>query len=450
MTDSITMMLLGSDLADVEFTTDTVQCERYSRDFSWFSPVLRTVLASKMAEAVVRPNSEEQVKRVLAACHKHHVPLTLRGSGTGNYGQSTPLEGGVLMDMSRLTEVCWIKAGVARVQAGTRLVHIDKMAQPMGWELRLLPSTYRTSTAGGFFCGGFGGVGSITYGSIGDAGNVIGARLLSLEAVPQVIEVRGSEVRDFYHAYGVNGVITELEFALAPALEWQEVLISFPDFMSAVYFCQALGKACGIMKKLLTLLADPIPQMCGLGKNIALGRTAILTIVDNRSCEALRDLVSASGGQINQEQSHAEVYGTHKTLIERTWNHTTLHTVKKHEDVTYLQSGFRPWENVEKVKQMYDYFGDEVMMHLEFLRVDGALTCSGLQLVRYTSEARLNEIIQFHRDQNVHIANPHTCYLEDGGKFSVEPGQIAMKRRLDPEGLLNPGKMRTWEKEVVA
>ncbi|MHB1527526.1 MAG: FAD-binding oxidoreductase [Candidatus Dormibacteria bacterium] len=144
-------MRLGSDLADVEFTTDTVQCERYSRDFSWFSPVLRTTLAGKRAEAVVRPNSEEQVKRVLAACHKHHVPLTLRGSGTGNYGQSTPLEGGVLMDMSRLTEVCWIKAGVARVQAGARLVHIDKMAQPMGWELRLLPSTYRTSTAGGFF-----------------------------------------------------------------------------------------------------------------------------------------------------------------------------------------------------------------------------------------------------------------------------------------------------------
>lgn len=354
------------------------------------------------------------------------------------------------MDMSRLNEIRWIEAGVARVQAGSRLVHIDKMAQPRGWELRLLPSTYRTSTAAGFFCGGFGGVGSITYGSIGDAGNVIGARLLSLEAEPQAIEVRGSEVRDFYHAYGVNGVITELEFALAQALEWQEVLISFPDFMPALYFCQDLGKSCGIMKKLLTFLADPIPQMCGLEKMIASGKTAVITIVDKRSRDDLRDLISAYGGEISQEQNHAEVYGTTKTLIERTWNHTTLHTVKKHKDVTYLQSGFRPWENVDKVKQMFDFFGNEVMMHLEFLRVDGALTCSGLQLVRYTGETRLNEIIQIHRDQNVHIANPHTCYLEDGGKFSVEHGQIAMKRRLDPEGLLNPGKMRTWEKEVVS
>ena len=89
-------------------------------------------------------------------------------------------------------------------------------------------------------------------------------------------------------------------------------------------------------------------------------------------------------------------------------------------------------------------------MHLEFLRADGAVTCSGIQVVRYTTEERLNEIIQYHRDQNVHISNPHTYILEDGGKLSVDPGQLAMKRRLDPQGLLNPGKMRTWDEEAAA
>ena len=136
--------------------------------------------------------------------------------------------------------------------------------------------------------------------------------------------------------------------------------------------------------------------------------------------------------------------------MEHTWNHTTLHILRKHKDITYLQSGFRPWENVEKVEQMYRHFGNEVMMHLEFLKADGAVTCSGLQVIRYTSEERLNEIIQYHRDNGVHVSNPHTYILEDGGKLSVDPGQLAMKQRLDPAGLLNPGKMRSWDEKGAA
>jgi len=441
---------LRADLGDLEFITEAAALERYSRDYAWFSPVLTQVLADKRAEAVVRPANEHEVKRIAAACYRHRVPLTLRGSGTGNYGQCTPLRGGVLMDMSRLNEICWIEKGVARVQPGVRLVNIDKAARPLGWEMRLLPSTYRLATAGGFFCGGFGGVGSITYGSIGDPGNVLGARVVSVEAEPQVVELRGARALDLYHSYGVNGVITELEFALAPALDWQEVLLSFPEFMAAVRFCQELGQAGGVAKKLLTLLADPLPQLSGLDKHVEPGRAAVLCIVAKPALEATRELCAEFGGRVDMDQDHAEVYGTAHSLIEHTWNHTTLHCFKKRKDITYLQSGFRPWENVAKVEQMYRHFGDEVMMHLEFLRTDGAVTCSGVQVVRYTTEQRLNEIIQYHRDHGVHIANPHAYTLEEGGKFSVDPGQIASKRRFDPAGLLNPGKMRSWDEEAAA
>ncbi|MCC5812112.1 MAG: FAD-binding oxidoreductase [Ectothiorhodospiraceae bacterium] len=450
MTDEKGIKRIQDDLAGLDFITDPGQLERFSRDFAWFSPVLVKALADKRAQAVVRPRDEEEVKRVISSCVRHQVPLTLRGSGTGNYGQSTPLHGGVVMDMGRLDAVRWIEGAVARVQAGARLVNIDKEAKPKGWELRLLPSTYRLATAGGFYCGGFGGVGSITYGSIGDPGNVLGVRALSMEAEPRVVELRGGEARDLYHAYGVNGVITELEFALAPAYDWHEALLSFPDFMTAVRFAQTLGKASGIIKKLLTVLADPLPQMCGLDKSVPPGQTAVIAIVTATGAEALRELCGAHDGTVVLEQDHAQVYGTPKTLIEHTWNHTTLHILKKDKGITYLQSGFRPWENVEKVEEMYRHFGNEVMMHLEFLRADGALTCSGLQVIRYSTEERLNEIIQYHRDNGVHVANPHTYLLEDGNKGESDPRQVAMKRWLDPQGLLNPGKMQAWDDEAAA
>ncbi len=441
---------VADDLGHLDFITDAGQLERYSRDFSWFSPVLVDALAGKVADAVVRPKDEEEVKRVMSSCVRHQVPLTLRGSGTGNYGQSTPLRGGVVMDMSKLDAVQWVRGPVARVQSGARLVNIDKETKRSGWELRLLPSTYRLATAGGFYCGGFGGVGSITYGSIGDPGNVLGVRALSMEAEPRVVELRDREARDIYHAYGVNGVVTELEFALGPAHDWREALLIFPDFMSAVKFGQTLGNASGIVKKLLTVLADPLPQMCGLAKTVPAGWTAVPAIVTATDVEALHAMCSSFGGKVALEQVHAEVYGTPKTLIEYTWNHTTLHILKKDKGITYLQSGFRPWENIEKVEEMHRHFGDEVMMHLEFLRADGALTCSGLQVIRYSTEERLNEIIQYHRDNGVHVANPHTYLLEDGNKGDSDPRQVEMKRRLDPLGLLNPGKMRAWNEEAAA
>jgi hypothetical protein len=86
-----------------------------------------------------------------------------------------------------------------------------------------------------------------------------------------------------------------------------------------------------------------------------------------------------------------------------------------------------------------------VLMHLEFLRNrEGAQTCSGLQLVRYTSDERLDEIMRIHREHGVLINNPHVYIVEDGKQGRLTPGVVASKERFDPMGLLNPGKLRAW------
>ena len=91
-------------------------------------------------------------------------------------------------------------------------------------------------------------------------------------------------------------------------------------------------------------------------------------------------------------------------------------------------------------------FAGEVMMHLEFLRnAAGLMTCSGLQLVRFTTEERLDEIIRLHREHGVHINNPHVNIVEDGKAGGpLPPEVIELKKRFDPLGLLNPGKLRDW------
>jgi hypothetical protein len=95
---------------------------------------------------------------------------------------------------------------------------------------------------------------------------------------------------------------------------------------------------------------------------------------------------------------------------------------------------------------MRELLGDEVLVHLEFIRTkEGAMNCSGLQLVRYTTDERLNQIMQLHREHGVYIANPHVYIVEDGKQGQVNPDVVATKMRFDPLGLLNPGKLRGWE-----
>jgi FAD/FMN-containing dehydrogenase len=127
------------------------------------------------------------------------------------------------------------------------------------------------------------------------------------------------------------------------------------------------------------------------------------------------------------------------------WNHTTLRALRVDPTITYLQVLY-PFPNVvDLADKIHAYFGDEVPAHLEFVRFDGKITAFGLPLVRFTSEARLDEIIKIHEDMGAPIFNPHRYTLEEGGMKQTDAVQLAFKREADPQGLLNPGKMIAWE-----
>ena len=78
-------------LAGLELIDHPVQLRLRSRDFYWYSPILRRALDGKAADLIVVPQSVEEVVRVSAACARFGVPLVVRGGATGNYGQCVPL-----------------------------------------------------------------------------------------------------------------------------------------------------------------------------------------------------------------------------------------------------------------------------------------------------------------------------------------------------------------------
>ena len=434
---------LCAKLSDLEIITDLHQITKLSLDYYHFSPILQPQLEDKRGNLVIRPTTETDVIRVTKACVEFKIPLTVRGAGTGNYGQCVPLEGGVILDLSNMNQIKWLKPGIACVEPGVKMAAFDKEARQIGWELRMAPSTYRTATIGGFIGGGSVGMGSINYGQIKDRGNVRRVRLVTAEDSPQVLELKGDEVQKVIHGYGTTGIVTELEISLAPAYPWQEVIVVFDDFTNAARFGQALSDSDGIVKKLVSIHSAPIPDyFTALESYLPPQKHCALLMVAEYSIEALQDLVTEYGATITYSKTAAEAAkGTH--LLEFTWNHTTLHARNVDSDLTYLQTFYF---TLDRVEQMYKHFGDEIAIHLEFLKAGGKAVPAGLQLFRFTTKERLEEIIDYHETNGAFIANPHVYTIEDGGNKQIDEDKVAFKRKIDPYGLLNPGKMRGFSK----
>ena len=90
------MEQLTGMLGDIPTITNEKAVRAKSRDFFWYSPVLKEKLDHVTGDIVVCPRTEEDVIATLAACYALDLPVTPRGGGTGNYGQAMPLAGGVV------------------------------------------------------------------------------------------------------------------------------------------------------------------------------------------------------------------------------------------------------------------------------------------------------------------------------------------------------------------
>ena len=441
-----------NSIPEIDFADDPATLKLKSRDFYWFSPILKEQLDAKSGDFVVFPKTELEIIKIAALAAQLRLNITVRAGGTGNYGQSVPLKGGLILDVSRLEATIWVKPGVGRFAAGSRMLEIDRSLKSMGQELRFYPSTRKQATIGGFVAGGAAGAGSCTWGQISDLGAVLAVRVVTVEEQPRIIELRGPDVYKVMHAYGVNGIITEVEVALAPRHDWAEQIIAFPTLRSAAAFGQDLTSRDAIAKKLVSIHDARIPAgIKRLRSIVPDGMAMALVMVSEPQIQTLDELVATHGGSTvyrrgaeEAERAAFEGEGDLAPIYEYSWNHTTLHWLRSDPSITYLQLRFPPGRNLELVDWIHATFYDEVLLHLEFQRRFGHVTNSALPIVRYSSRERLYEIIDQFNANDVAVADPHTFVLNDAGWKRVDFGSAEFKRLADPYGLMNPGKLKDW------
>lgn len=448
--DAETLAALRADLAGVAINDDAKYVAAKSKDYYWYSPILTAELDGLSGDLVVQPATEAEVARVAAACARHRVPLTVRGGGTGNYGQCVPMDGGVILDVTRLDRVLEITPGAVRVEAGMRIQALDEAAAATGQMLNMWPSTRRLATIGGFVSGGSGGIGSLRHGMLRDGGNVLAVRVMTVEAEPQVIDLRGADIDQVQHAYGTNGIILDLTLALSPLTEWIHTAALFDGYAAALRFAVAAQET-GLDAFLLTPVERRFaPFYRRMAAHFPPDRDAVFAMIAEAERDRFADLVAAHGGRVSLSMTAHEIEQANLSpAYECGWNHTTLQALKQDRGWTYLQVAYpRPFDPDLVLRQMARY-GDEVLMHHEMARMDGTVQIFALPLVRWTDKARMYAIIAEMEADGCTIYDPHAITIEDGGMKAIDTAQIDFKRRADPHGLMNPGKTRGWTAEMA-
>ncbi|WP_108482642.1 FAD-binding oxidoreductase [Oceaniglobus ichthyenteri] len=436
-------------LAHLDIEEKETNIRASSRDFFWYSPVLKARLDHVVADFVVRPRTEAEVIEVLKACYAHNVPVTTRGAGTGNYAQAMPLEGGCVMHLRHMTAVKEIHPGRVIVEPGCLLKDLDAATKEhSNQELRMVSSTWSTATIGGFIAGGSGGVGSCTWGTLRDLGNIIRLRVVTMEEEPRILEFHGKDLERVSHAYGTNGIITEIEMPLAPAYDWVELFVTTDDFMDAARFADQLANEDGILIKLVSVFEAPIAHdyFQRVKPHVEPGSNVIALMVAPHSMDGFLTFLDQHPGAALIYRSDDHNWDrTPGAIFEYGWNHTTLRALKVDPSITYLQVRYAYPDHLDLIEKMQKQFSPELLQHLEVLREEGKVMFAGLTLVKFTSEERLEEIMKLHEDAGAMIFNPHRYTLEEGGRQIVDDRQLKFKQEADPKGLLNPGKMLSWD-----
>ena len=195
----------------------------YGHDIAAIPSLVKPLIGDTTPEAVVQPETEEELVELVLWAVENNVPLTPRGKASSGYGGVLPTRQGVVVDFYRMNRIVHIdsEAQTTTVQAGVVWEKLDKELEKYGLTLRLYPTSYPASTVGGWLAQGGAGIGSYEAGWFRDS--VVSARVVLPDGA--VREFSGPDLDVISDAEGITGLISEVTVHVQP-LEDLEVVVT--------------------------------------------------------------------------------------------------------------------------------------------------------------------------------------------------------------------------------
>ncbi len=416
-------------------------------------------------EAVVFPESTEQMTAILELANEYLFPVTARGGGVGYTGGAVPVDGGIVIGTDRMNKIIEINVDdlYAVCQPGITTYALQQAVEEHGLMFAPDPASYKDSFIGGNIAENAGGMRTPKYG-------VTKHHVLGLEVVTatgEVIRTGGKTVKNVV-GFDLTGLMCGSEGMLGIITEATLKLLPMPEATSTVRAnFHSMEAACKVLTKftpegLLPMAMEVIDKYCvaAVEENFAFGlspdaEAILLVAVDGsreeveRNAVTIERIIGENGGfdilRARSKEEEDKLWDVRRAISPSLMKYGTL---KINEDVVVPRSKVPELvARIEEIGKKHNTFvanfghAGDGNIHVNFVidREDPDQIARARLCVAETFQLSVNLGGTISGEHGIgYVKSAYMDYALDRSTIEVMKG---IKKVFDPNGILNPGKM---------
>jgi alkyldihydroxyacetonephosphate synthase len=443
------------------------QLRPYSADTYWRA--LAAEAAGRplgMPDVVALPGTEEQVAAVVKIAGELGVPIVARGGGSGSQGGAVPTSGGIVLDLTGLDQLTRLdeRSMTVTAQAGVNGRWLEEYLNERGLMLPHYPASAAMATVGGYVAARGSGVLSTRYGKIEDllvSLRVVGAEGTTFDTISVPRHAVGPELTQLYvGSEGTLGIILRATLQVVPLPEARLFrAVAFPSLPEAIDGIRT-AIAAGLRPSVVRVY-DERSTRESLGPVVGEELGGVCAML---CCEGRRALAEVEASELLAIAAEKGAREIDPAVAESWWNHRYDFYDPPHQP--QLPDMWGTIEAVATYDRVLDVYAAMQAAIAERFAADGLVLKSHLshwypwgtmiygrfaipdpgpdpdRLHDEVWEAGVDAILSAGGLMNDHhgVGMKLAPYMARQHGLALEPLR-KIKRALDPDGILNPGKL---------
>jgi len=459
--ETVIIEKLAEIVGEQFISTDDADLVSYSSDFM--------IDVFLKPDVVILPENTPQIAAIVKLANENSIAITPRGAGTATHGGSIA-QGGILLDLTRMNKIKELDpiSMIATVEPGVVYEDLNRITGKSGLWFPIEPPSGAVCTAGGMVGNNASGLMALKYGTTKDY-------VLALEVVladGSIIKtgksvLKSSSGYDLVHLFvgseGTLGIITEITLRLIPKpMHLSTAFASFPslnglnDAMNAIYEIRRVLTPAGI--ELIDLQTQKAINEVEKEKLVPEVEILVIFEIHEFSAAGLEDQKDLIEGVARKHNCNEIHWAKDDEERDRMWKARKAATVVsvRSRTSTLLGDLIVPIKHVPAIIR----FIQEVAREKDLL----------ISIVGHAADGNIHYLIPFNQNESKKAfdAGDAIIYktIELGGSITAEHGvglekikymelehgeslslMRAIKKILDPKGIMNPGKIFPAEKQ---